>query len=93
MYVVVQLLNLGWTLKPKGLQNCQASLSFTVSWSLFKLVPIESVMPSNNLILCHSLFLLLATFLSIRVFSSELALCIRWLKYWSFSFSNYLSKE
>ena len=65
----------------------QASLSFTVSWSLLKLMSIESVMPSNHLILCHPLLLLPSIFPSIRVFSNELALCIRWPKYWSFSFS------
>ena len=65
----------------------QASLSFTISWSLLKLMSIESVMPSNHLILCHPLLLLPPTFPSIRVFSSESALCIRWPKYWSFSIS------
>ena len=65
---------------------CQASLSFTNSWSLLKLMSIESVMPSNHLILCHPI-LLPSIFLSIRVFSNESALCIRWPKYWSFSFS------
>ena len=64
----------------------QASLSFTISRSLLKLMSIESVMPSNHLILCCPL-LLSSIFPSIRVFSSELALCIRWPKYWSFSFS------
>ena len=58
----------------------QAPLSFTVSWSLLKLMSIESVMPSNHLILCHPLLLLPSIFPSIRVFSSELALCIRWSK-------------
>ena len=62
----------------------QASLSFTISWSLLKLMSIESVMPSNHLILC---LLLPSIFPSIRVFSSELALRISWPKYWSFSFS------
>ena len=56
----------------------QASLSFTISWSLLKLVSIESVMPSNHLILCRPLLLLPSIFLSIRVFSNELALRIRW---------------
>ena len=65
----------------------QASLSFTISLSLFKFMSIELARPSNHLILCCLLFLLLSTFPSIRVFSNELALCIRWLKYWSFSFS------
>ena len=63
-----------------------ASLSFTVSWSLLKLMSIEWVMPSNHLILCHPL-LLPSIFPSIRVFSNESALCIRWPKYSSFSFS------
>ena len=66
---------------------CQASLSITNSWSLLKLMSIESMMPSNHLILCHPLLLLPSIFPSIRVFSSESALCIRWPKYWSFSFS------
>ena len=65
----------------------QASLSFTISQSLFKLISIESVMPSNHLILCFPLLLLPSIFPSIRGFSSELVLHIRWPKYWSFSFS------
>ena len=65
----------------------QASLSITNSRSLSKLTSIDSVMPSNHLILCHPLLLLLAVFPSIMVFSSESTLCTRWLKYWSFSFS------
>ena len=65
----------------------QASLSFTISQSLLKLMSSELVMPSNHLILGHLLFLLPSIFPSIRVFSSELALCIGWPKYWSFSFS------
>ena len=64
----------------------QASLSITNSWSLPKLMSIESVMPSNHLILCHPL-LQPSIFPNIRVFSNELALCIRWPKYWSFSFN------
>ena len=71
----------------------QASLSVTNSQSLLKLISIESVMPSNHLILCHPLFLLPLIFLSIRVFSSESVLCIRWPKYWSFSFSISPSNE
>ena len=66
---------------------CQASLSITNSWSLLKLMSIESEIPSNHLILCHSLLLLPSIFPSIRVFSSESVLCIRWPKYWSFSFN------
>ena len=63
----------------------QASLSFTISQSLLTLISIESVMPSSRLILCHPLLLLPSVFPSIRVFSNELALHIRWPKYWSFS--------
>ena len=71
----------------------QASLSITNSQSLPKLMSIESVMPSNHLILCRPLLLLPSIFPSIRVFSSESALHIRWPKYWSFSFSISPSKE
>ena len=72
---------------------CQASLSITNSWSLLKLMSIESVMPSNHLILCRPLLLQLSIFLSIRVFSNESVLHIRWPKYWSFSFSISPSNE
>ena len=65
----------------------QACLSFTVTWSLLKLTSIELVVPPNHLILCRPLLLLPLIFASIRVFSSESALCIRWPKYWSFSIS------
>ena len=71
----------------------QASLSFTISRSLLKLMSIVSVMPSNHLILCCLLLLLPSIFPSIRVFSNESALCIRWPKYWSFSFSISPSSE
>ena len=71
----------------------QASLSFTNSWSLLKAMSIESVMPSNHLILCHALLLLPSIFPSIRVFFSESVLLIRWPKYWSFSFSISPSNE
>ena len=71
----------------------QASLSITNSWSLLKLMSIESVMPSNHLILCHSLLLLPSIFPSIRVFSSESVLHIRWPKCWSFSFNINPSNE
>ena len=71
----------------------QASLSFTISWSLLKLMSIESMVPSHHLILCHPLLLLSLVFASIRVFSSESALHIRWPKYWSFSFSIIPSNE
>ena len=71
----------------------QASLSITNSWSLLKFMAIESVMPSNHLLLCRSLFLLPSVFPSIRVFSSGSVLHIRWPKYWSFSFSISPSNE
>ena len=71
----------------------QASLSFTISRSLLKLMSIQSVMPSNHLVLCRSLLLLPSILPSTRVFSNELDLCIRWLKYWSCSFSISLSNE
>ena len=63
------------------------------SWSLLKLMSIESVMPSNHIILCHPLLLLPSIFSSIRVFSDDLVLCIRWPKYWGFSFSMSPSNE
>ena len=72
---------------------CQASLFFTKFQSLLKLMSIKSVMPSNHLVLCRSLFLQPSVFPRIRVFSNELALCIRWPKYWSFSFSISSSNE
>ena len=83
----VQLFASPWT------AACQASLSFTISQSLLKLMPIESVMPSNHLILCRPLLLLPSIFPSIWVFSNESALHIRWPKYWSFSFSISPSNE
>ena len=76
----VQLFVIPWILA------VQASLSFTISWSLFKLTSIDSVMPSNHLILCYPLRLLPPIFPSIRIFTNESALCIMWPKYWSFSF-------
>ena len=83
----VQLFTTPWTTAR------QASLSIANSQSLLKLMSIESVMPSNHLILCHSLLLPLSIFPSIRVFSNESVLPIRWLKNWSFSFSISLSNE
>ena len=74
-----------WLFKIPWTAACQASLHFTISLSLVKFMSIESMMPSNHLILCHSILLLPSIFPSIRVFSSELALHIRWPKYWSFS--------
>ena len=72
---------------------CQASLPITKTWSLLKLKSVESVMPSNHLIPYCPLLLRSSIFPSIRVFSYELVLCIRWPNYWSFSFSNSLSNE
>ena len=83
----VQLFVTPWT------TACQASLSITNSRSLLKLMPIELVMPSNHLIFCRPLLLLLSIFPSIRVFSNESILRIRWPKYWSFSFSISPSNE
>ena len=77
----IQLFATPWT------AACQASLSITNSWSLLKLMSIESMMPSNHLILCLPLLLPPSTFPSIRVFSNESVLSIRWPKYWSFSLS------
>ena len=71
----------------------QASLSITNSQSLLKLMSFESMMPSNHLIFCHPLFLPTSIFPSIRVFSNESVLCIRWPKYWSFSFNISPSNE
>ena len=70
-----------------GTAACQASLSITISQSLLKLMSIESVMPSNHLILCHPLLLLPSIFPSVRVFSNESAVYIRWPKYRCFNFS------
>ena len=83
----VQLSATPWT------AACQASLSITNSQSLLKLMSIELVMPSNHLILCHPLLLPPSIFPSIGVFSNELVLCIRWPKYWCFSFSISPSNE
>ena len=83
----VQLLVTTWTAAH------QASLSFTISQSLLKLMSTESVMPSNHLILCHPLLFLPYIFPSIRVFPNESTLDIRWPEYWSFSFSNKPSNE
>ena len=80
------------SLRPHGLQH-QTSLSITNSWSLLKLKCIESVMPYNHLILCHPFLLLPSIFPSIRIFSNESALHIRWPKDWSFSFNISPSNE
>ena len=85
--VVVQSLNHVWLFATPWTAACQAFLSITNSRSLLKLMSIKSVMPSNHLILCCPLLLLPSIFPSIRVFSSDSVLCIRWPKYWSFSIS------
>ena len=86
VFVVVQLVNFVWLFVTPWTTARQASLSFTISQSLLKLMSTESVMPSNHLILCRPL-LLPSIFPSIRVFSNELALRIKWPKYWNFSFN------
>ena len=91
--VAVQLLRRVQLFETPQTEACQVSLSFTVSRSLLKLMSIESMMPSNHLILCHPLFLLPSIFPSIRVFSTESVLHIRWPKYWSFSLSISPSNE
>ena len=83
----VRLFAIPWT------AACQASPPFTISQSLLKLTSIESMVPSNHLILCHPLLLLPLTFPSIRVFSNESTLCARWPKDWNFSFSICPSNE
>ena len=85
--VVVQLLSLVWLFATLWTAAHQASLSFTISWSLLKLTSIESMMPSSHLILCHPLLLLPPIPPSIRVFSNESAPHIRWPKYQSLSIS------
>ena len=89
----VQLLSCVWLFVTPWTAALQASLSITNSQSLLKLMSIESVMPSNHLILCDPLLLPPSLFPSIRVFSNESVLCIRWPKYWSFSFSISPSNE
>ena len=89
----VQWLSPVWLFVTPWTAACQASLSITNSWSLLKLMSIESVMPSNRLILCHPFLLLPSIFPSIRVFSNESVFCIRWPKYWSFCFSISPSNE
>ena len=78
MSVVVQWISRVWLLATPWTAACQASLSFITSWNLLKLMSTESMMPSNYLILCNPLHLLPSIFPSIRVFSNESALCIRW---------------
>ena len=91
--VVVQWLSRVWPFATPWTAACQDSMFFTISWSLLKLMSIESMMPSNHLILCHPLLLLPSIFPNIRVFSNKSALPIRWPKYWSFSFSMRPSNE
>ena len=86
-YIVAQLLSRVWHFVNPWTAAHQASLFFTISWSLPKLVPLESVMPSHHLIPCLPLLLLPSIFHRIRIFSNESAFPIRWPKYWSFSFS------
>ena len=93
LVIVVHSLSHVWPFATPWTEACQASLSFAISQSSLKFMSIESVMPSNDLILCHPLLLLPSVFPSIRVFSSELALHTRWSKYWSFSFGISPSKE
>ena len=91
--VVVQSLSHIWLFETQWTAARQASLSFTISWSLLKLTSIELVIPSDHLILCCPLFLPPSIFPSIRAFSNDSALCTRWPKYWSFSFSISPSNE
>ena len=89
----VQLLSHGQLFATPWTAACQASLSIANSWSSLKLMSIELVMSSTHLILCHPLLLLPSIFPSIRVFSNESVLHIKWPKYWSFSFSISPSNE
>ena len=91
--VVVQSLSHVWVFASSWTAAHQASLSFTITWSLLKPMSIESVMPTNHLILCRALLLLPSIFPSIRVFSNESAPSIWWPKDWSFSFSTSPSNE
>ena len=91
--VVVQLLSRVLHFATPWTAARQSALSFTISQSLLKLMSIESVIPSNHLVLCHPLLLLPSVFPSVRVFSNKLALHIRWPKYWGFSFSISPSNE
>ena len=92
-FVVVQYLSYVWLFATPWNVACQGPLSSIVSWNLLKFLSIELVMLSNHLILCHPLLLLPSIFPSIRIFSDELALRIRWPQYWSFSFSISPSSE
>ena len=90
---LVQSLSRVWLFATPWIAACQASLSITNSQSWLKLMPIELVMPSSHLILCHPLLLLPSILPSIRAFSNESTLCMRWPKYWSFSFNISPSNE
>ena len=92
-FSLVQLLSCVRLFATPWIAARQASLSITISRSSFRLTSIESVMPSSHLILCRPLLLLSPIPPSIRVFSNESSLCMRWPKYWSFSFSIIPSKE
>ena len=92
MFTSVQLFSCIWLFETPGTVACQASLSITNSLNLLRLMSVKSMMPSNHLILCHP-FLLPSIFPSIRVFSKESVLRIRWSKYWSCSFSISPSNE
>ena len=89
----IQALSRVWLFATPWTAARRASLSITNSWRLLKLMPIQSVMPSSHLILCHPLLFLPSIFPSIRVFSNESALHIKWPKYWTFSFSISPSNE
>ena len=91
--IVVYSFSHVWFFATSWIAACQGSLSITNSWSSLRLTSIESVMPSSHLILCRPLLLLPPIFPSIRVFSNESALHIRWPKYWSFSFNISPSNE
>ena len=93
MVVVVQSLSQVQHFSTPWTAARQDSLSFTISWSLLKLMSTESVMPSNHLVLCHPLLLLPPIPPSVRVFSNESAPCMRWPEYWSFSFSISISND
>ena len=92
-FVVVQLLSRVQLFVTPRTAPRQASLSFTISWSLLKLMSIEWVVSSNHLVLCRPLLLLPSVFPSVRLFSNESVLHIRWPKYWSFCFSVSPSSE
>ena len=85
--MVSQLLSCVWLFATPWTAARQASLCFTISWSLLKFMAIESVMPSNHLFLCCPLLLLLSIFPNIKACANESAVCIKWPKYWSLSFS------